>query len=102
MLSCPNGETPGNEPLIFLAFNINPDGVAAVRTSKEPIANGKRPIAELPGEWLLDRTSRPQVILLKRLLSAFDCQYPGYPTNADGFARGMIRWSPAVQIFLQY
>jgi hypothetical protein len=50
-------------------------------------------------EWLLDRTSRPLVILLKRLLSDFDCQYP---TNTDGFTRGMIRWSPAVQIFLQY
>jgi hypothetical protein len=23
-------ENPGNEPLIFLAFNINPEGVAAV------------------------------------------------------------------------
>ncbi len=22
-----------------------------------------------------------------------------YPTNTDGFARGMIRWSPAVQTF---
>ena len=39
---------PGNEPLIFLAFNINPEGVAAVssgRTSKAAIANGERPAA---------------------------------------------------------
>jgi CRP-like cAMP-binding protein len=39
-------------------------------------------------EWLLDRASRPPVILLKRLLSDFDYQYPGYPTNTDGFCAG--------------
>ena len=43
-------------------------------------------------------TPRPLVILLKRLLSDFNYQYPGYPTNADGFARRMIRWSPTVQL----
>jgi mannose-6-phosphate isomerase-like protein (cupin superfamily) len=37
---------PGNEPLIFLAFNINPEGAAASgRTSKESIANDGRPTA---------------------------------------------------------
>jgi hypothetical protein len=34
---------------------------------------------------------RPLVILFKRLLSDFNYQYPRYPTNADGFARGNIR-----------
>src|SRR4029077_13026887 len=50
----------------------------------------KSPTA-VPAALIKERSiaQRLLVILLKRLLSDFNYQYPGYPTNADGFARGI-------------
>jgi pterin-4a-carbinolamine dehydratase len=41
---------PGDEPLIFLAFNVNPEGVAAVlpgAPAEKTIANGGRPTTSI-------------------------------------------------------